>query len=305
MVIFFSRFTLANPEIRPSTRAGTSRTNIWPRLSPRLSLRDQVSRKVKTPDYFCLSWKSSERDFIDDILLISVISLLPHTSLLQAGWRWLLACGDQQRDVRRGLCVTVTPKLWTWTNTLCSLTKDTLHHTPCSSYFGPQSSHHLLYWPIWCKFWQRWNKSSWVRSPPRIKSNPHTSCELELDLAENFLFNKFWTAKMCFGAKIFCNWLLLITPTIIFQTKVGGVHYVDVPISECRILSCTNNPSIIPTFCGSAVTAPNTLHTISQRLALTGTFFLTQTIFILRLKISVQNSTVWSRICVVDRRDSC
>ena len=35
--------------------------------------------------------------------------------------------------------------LWTWTNSLCSLTKDTAHCAPCSSYFDPLSSQFSSY----------------------------------------------------------------------------------------------------------------------------------------------------------------
>ena len=60
-----------------------------------------MSRKVKTPDYFCLSWKSSERDFIDDIL--GNFSLTSHLAL--AGWLemavglWRPTEGGEERSV--------------------------------------------------------------------------------------------------------------------------------------------------------------------------------------------------------------
>ena len=79
-----------HPVSHTETGASLGRTNRLISESPgwasppttRLSRRDQVVLSPlhlsgETPDYFCLDWKSSERDLIDDILLISVVSLSP------------------------------------------------------------------------------------------------------------------------------------------------------------------------------------------------------------------------------------
>ena len=183
------------------------------------------SQKIKTQNYFCLSLKSCERDFIDDTFLIWLISPSPQSSLVLAGWSCLQNTNSKQWSVW-GDCVLVSsygPELMLFALWL----RTSVHHGPVALF--PLLTMDELFCSLCClssysidQFDANFGKDETnlpgsVRSTPRIKSNPHTSRKLRLDLVKNFLLNIFWRPKMFLVRKYFV---------------IGVVHYSHDHISD-------------------------------------------------------------------------
>ena len=146
----------------------------------------------------------------------------------RAGWLELLAKHKQQTviGVRRGDCVLVSsygPELMLFALWL----RTSVHHGPVALF--PLLTMDELFCSLCClssysidQFDANFGKDETnlpgsVRSTPRIKSNPHTSRKLRLDLVKNFLLNIFWRPKMFLVRKYFV---------------IGVVHYSHDHISD-------------------------------------------------------------------------